>query len=146
MDWGSCVLRVAGERLDPDTFLASSSLKPYAVHRRGEPLAPVGRRSQQRHEMSGFKCDVSDAASLKIQIQDAIAFLKLHHADLVKLANDGGVEVSQLDFGYQCRLGDGVAIQGECLPPEILSLAGQLKIGIALSLYPTSNYPADSEE
>ena len=41
-----------------------------------------------------------------------------------------------LDFPFSCRLGDGVAVQGDYLPPELLTLAGGLGIGIALSHYP----------
>ena len=38
---------------------------------------------------------------------------------------------------FDCRLGTpGVAVQGEWLPVEFLELAGELRIAVALSLYP----------
>jgi hypothetical protein len=137
MDWGCCVLRVAGEEFDPDAHLRGSSLKPYEVYHRGEQLAPVGKRAQLRHEEGGFKYDVSDAVSLADQVRDATEFLKLHGDALAQLACDPTVRARQLDFGYECRLSERVVVQGEYLPPEFLRLAGSLEISIALSLYPS---------
>lgn len=42
-----------------------------------------------------------------------------------------------LDFGYYLRLdGQRVLVQCDFLPSELLKLAGELGIGIELSLYP----------
>jgi hypothetical protein len=133
-----CYFKVAGTRFDPDAFLATTALNPYNIWHSGEPVAKVGPRSNRIHEWSGFVCNVSDVdGDLSLQIEDAVKFLDKHKADLVKLAVDPTVEDCRLDFGFDCRVGqEDVVVQGEWLPVELLKLAGDLKVNIALSIYP----------
>lgn len=127
-----CVLHVTGERFDVDQFLASSSLKPYRVHHRGEPTAR--RRSGELHDDSGFSVDVSEVdGDLSSEIQDAVAFLQRHEAELARVATIPEVTDRRLDFGYYRR---DEFMQSEYLPPELLRLAGAHGIAIELSLYP----------
>lgn len=132
-----CVLRVCGTSFDPDAFLQGATLRPYTVWHRGEPQAKVGPWASRVHEHAGFCCDVSDVdGDLRGQLKDAEAFLKRYQDDLTRLAALATVEECQLDFGFTCRLGDAVVVQGEYLPVSFLLLAGQLKVAVALSLYP----------
>jgi len=133
-----CSFRVAGTNFDPDVFLASTCLNAYRVWHVGEPLAKAGLRASQFHESSGFACDVSAVdGDLDGQLQDAIAFLSANRAALARLANDPTIQDRRLDFGFDCRLDDdNIAVQGEWLPVDFLQLVAELKIGVALSLYP----------
>ena len=135
-----CYLRVAGTDFDPDSYLAATSLKAISVWHIGDPLAAVGPRASRTHEWSGFTCDVSDSdGQLDLQVDDAVAFLTLHRDDLLLLSDDPSVEDRRLDFGFDSRLGVGeIAVQGEWLPVNFLQLVGELQIGVALSLYPSS--------
>jgi len=67
-----CVLHVRGEEFDVDAFLAESTLRPYQVHRRGDPRRYHGGR----HDDSGFSLDVSDIdGDLHGQVADAMRLL-----------------------------------------------------------------------
>ncbi len=83
---------------------------------------------------------------LDTQVSETIVFLKKHRAELERLREFRGVDSMWFDFGFDCRLGDpaescaGIAMQGEYLPPELLDLAGKLKIGIGLSIYPKNEF------
>ncbi len=133
-----CYFRVAGTEFDPDVFLASTPLDAYSVWHVGEPLAKVGPRASQFRDSSGFACDVSSVdRDLDGQLQDAIAFLSANRADLARLDNDPAIQDRRLAFGYDCRLDDdNVAVQGEWLPVDFLQLVAELKIGVALLLFP----------
>lgn len=138
-----CVLHVSGETFDPSLFLPSSTLQPYRTFRKGEPLGASPRLAARCHSTSGFSCDVSRATDkLELQIHDAIRFLEDHRDDFARLAVDPLVQDQRLDFGYACRLGDDVAVQGEHLPVELLSLVARFRIGIDLSLYPPMDKPS----
>jgi hypothetical protein len=116
------------------------------VWHRGEAVAEVGPRASQVCENSGFCCDVSKVeGDLRGQLEDAEAFLTQFRDDLERLTALPTVEECQLDFGFDCRLGEEVAVQGEYLPVSFLQLAGQLKVAVALSLYPTVSSDAYNE-
>lgn len=133
-----CILMVAGSRFAPAAFLATSAFRPYKVWRCGEPVAPVGPRSQVQHVAGGFCCDVSEAdGDLARQVRDAIDFLIHNRSEFLKLARDETVEVCQLDFGIESRLNrDGIAVHGEYLPVDFVRLVGEFSVAVALSIYP----------
>jgi hypothetical protein len=131
-----CVLRVSGERFDPDAFLALSTFVPTKVFHRGDSSA---LRSRGPSKASGFVVPVSDRswADLQGQIDDGVAFLRTNKAELLRLASDTTVEDVRLDFPMSLRLdGENVMAQFDYLPPALIAEAGPLKIGIELSLYP----------
>ncbi|MEO6908014.1 MAG: hypothetical protein ABI210_09010 [Abditibacteriaceae bacterium] len=68
------------------------------------------------------------------QIEDAIAFLKTNHDELVRLKNFTGAETVCLDFAIEDR---DVAVQYDYFPPALLRWAGNLNIGIEVSRYPS---------
>lgn len=137
-----CVLRVGGKYFDPDDFLQLSTLQAYKVWHRGEAMAEVGPRAFRMWEHSGFCCDVSEVdGDLRGQLKDAEALLMRFQNDLSRLTALPTVEVCQLDFGFDCRLGDDVAVQGEYLPVSFLQFAGRLKVAVALSIFPGPQFP-----
>lgn len=135
-----CILRVVGEFFNPDTFLRDSTLQAYKVWHHGDAVAEVGPRASRIWEHSGFCCDVSKVDSdLRRQLCDAESFLRLFQKELTNLTALPTVDECQLDFGFSCRLNDDVAVQREYFPVSFLQLAGQLKVSVALSLYPASH-------
>jgi hypothetical protein len=134
------VLRVDGENFDPDSALTSSSLQPYRIYRKGDPASPMGPRREKYNPSGGICFDVSSADGLlSAQAEDAVAFLTKYYADLVRLRDNPAVADMRIDFGYDLRLdGESVMVQCDFLPPELLRLAGELRIGFELSLYPRS--------
>jgi hypothetical protein len=133
-----CVLRVSGKKFDPARYLASSRLRPYSVFRAGEPRF-ASQPKGKTHDVSGFKVDVSRCFrdNLVGQVADAIAFLKKHKQTLAKLQTISEVENIRLDFPVDLRIDrEKVFAQFDYFPPTLVSLAGALRCGLEMSIYP----------
>jgi hypothetical protein len=133
-----CVLRVAGRHFDVDAQLASSGLAASKIFRAGEPLS-ASKPGGKRYEMSGFTVDVSRASwsTLDGQVNDAVAFLKQHRNSLATMRSAAGVEDMRLDFPIDLRIDrETVMAQFDYFPPELVSLAGALGLGLEISIYP----------
>jgi hypothetical protein len=141
------VLHVVGEAFDPRPTLVGMSLEPYSEFRKGEKYFPDDPRSERRHRVGGFKCDVSAVDGvLADEVIDAIAFLRRHYDDLARLGNIPEVESMYIDFGHYLRIDEETVVaQSDFLPPALLKLAGVLGIGIELSLYPKPEEPDRSD-
>jgi hypothetical protein len=128
----SCVLRIGGDQLDADALARSVGLPTYRVDRKGEPRRP---QSRGVFETSTIHLDVSEAAftDLEAQVDDAIAFLTKNSGALSTAIQSPAVEHAILDFAVEAK---DVAIDSKYLPPELLRRAGDLGIGIELSIYP----------
>jgi hypothetical protein len=93
----------------------------------------------ERYQFSGFTVDVSDDSweTLSGQIEDAIAFLKKNKAGLELLRAAPGVEDMRLDFPVDLKIDRrNIMTQSEYFPPDLVSIAGSLGLGIELSVYP----------
>lgn len=133
-----CVFHASGEQFAVDVFLAESTLAPYKIYRRGEPTRRTAQPGRQ-HEDSGFSLLASAAdGDLAAEGSDALLFLRTHASELARLAQFPGVTDLRLDFAYYRRK---TLLQCDYLPPELLFLAGSLRIGIELSLYPAPVKP-----
>jgi hypothetical protein len=133
-----CVPRVSGKHLDVDEQLAASGLTPDRVFRAGQPRRK-SRPDGERLDQSGFTVEVSRGSwsSLEGQASDAIAFLKRHGDALSILRAAPGVEDIRLDFPIDLRIDrETVLVQFDYFPPELVSLAGALGLGLELSIYP----------
>ena len=136
----SCVLRIDGEDLDADALVRVTSLSIYRVDRKGETGL---LRSRGPHKRSAVHIDVSDApfSDLSQQIADAVAFLDRNADAIAAAARFPGVQDARLDFGVEAK---DVAIDSNYLPPDLLRRAGELGVGIELSMYPPAGPDAPS--
>lgn len=126
----NCVLRVLGDEFDPEVFFRTTKLIPNSVFRKGE-LIP-GRLKIA--STGGFRCDIG-TGSLAEQIEMASRFIDLHKEELAGISKNRTVEELFIDFSYECRLKDGsVIIQCDFLPAKFIGLAGQVGMGVRLSL------------
>lgn len=124
-----CVLRAAGDGFQVEKFLETSTLSPCIVFRKGE------RKSAERvWEMSGINVVVSDAPGddPARQVREAVSFLRTHKDELARLMAFDGVSGLELDFGLYRE--DGFA-QNIRFPAELTALAGELQMGIEISIY-----------
>ena len=79
---------------------------------------------------------------LSVAPSDAIAFLRRHEHALTKVRADPAVEDMRLDFRVDLRIDRQNAMaQFDYFPPELVSRAGALGLGLEISIY-----PADLEE
>ncbi|QSX75112.1 hypothetical protein HIV01_000600 [Lysobacter arenosi] len=110
-----CVLRAAGSAFSPESFLAAFPL-PEANHRGNALNVVVSDR---------------DGADLAGQVRDALAFLQLHAPAVRALLAMPGVEAS-LDFGLWRK---DTLSQSVLFPPTLTAFAGELGLGLEVSLY-----------
>jgi hypothetical protein len=134
-----CVLRVFGKQLDPKKFLEHSSLPAYDSWREGEPRRFGAKFYGPTHDEGGFKVKVSgkEWTDLPGQVADALEFLETFRPDLSALAASSDVEQVYLDFPFASPASAEPPIyQSVFLPPKLLALAGELGVGIEISVYP----------
>jgi hypothetical protein len=132
------VLRVRGDDFDVDDLLRKISLSVCHVERKGQPrFSPRSRIA----DCTGFNASTSEASErdLPKQVEDTIKYLRLNESDLKNVMSFPGVTDAEIDFAVECRLNStDIFAQNDYLPPELLALAGNLGIGINLTLYPAS--------
>ena len=76
---------------------------------------------------------VREFSDLPGQIEDAIHFLSENASELTRLRNFAAVENIELDFPVEDR---DTAVQRDFFPAALLSLMGDLQIGMVISRYP----------
>ena len=125
-----CVLRAASIDFAVDEFLKTSTLLPCDVYRKGEPRG----RNGKLYDKSGITVVVSEATGdeLTRQIKDAIQFLEQNRVEITNLRNLVGSDGIALDFSIWNKEVFG---QHCYFPPLLLRLAGELGLGIELSIY-----------
>jgi hypothetical protein len=99
---------------------------------RGKAVGPT-------HDSSGFKVDVSrkEWTDLSGQIEDAVEFLETFRDELRAIVATAGVQYLWLDFPFASRASENPPLlQSVFLPPNLLALAGELGVGIEVSVYP----------
>jgi hypothetical protein len=72
-------------------------------------------------------------SDLRGQIEDAVGFLSDNKEEMRRLRDFPGLEGMDLDFPVEDR--DSVR-QSDAFPPQLLSLLGDLRIGLVVSRYP----------
>lgn len=133
-----CVLRISGKEFDADRYLAVSGLQAHRVFHAGSPQSPSNPKGRC-HEVSGFVVDVSERswADLKGQVRDAIRFLDQNQKALLLLRDAPGVEDMRLDFPVDLQIDRrNLLVQFDYFPPELVSKAGAVGLGLELSTYP----------
>jgi hypothetical protein len=126
-----CVMRVSGVKLDINNVLSLVKLQACAIHRMGEQR--TGFKSQV-HQSTSFNVVVSEASEHDFdrQVSDAIEFLKEHGNDIRNVMAMPGVDGGVLDFAIARR---DFVVQNDYFPPQLLSLAGSLGLGINIAQY-----------
>ncbi len=132
----SCVLRASGTCFDVDEFLKTSTLDVLTAFHRGAvqfPTSSITRKS----EFSGMSVSVSarEFSDLSGQIEDAIRFLLQNERELIRLRDFPGIERVELDFPIEER---EVVYQRDAFPHQLLSMLGNLCIGLVVSRCPAA--------
>ncbi len=130
-----CVLHVRSRRTSFMKFLEGNDMPVYQSHDKGD-ISAIGKRLP--HDDYGFSCGVSDREWVDFagQIEDAHKFLREYEESIRELRDTHDVDELRFDFPYSCRLDAQIVVQCDYLPPELLRLAGELGVGIEMSLYP----------
>jgi hypothetical protein len=126
-----CVLKVYSNIDSFRKFRERTRLPAYDSYEKGDERV---KRIQTDYRIS---FDVSDKEwdDFNGQVQDAIMFLKEYKKDLTELFNTHEISDAYLDFPLWSRLDKNIIIQNNHLPGELVSLAGELYIGIEIAIY-----------
>jgi hypothetical protein len=81
-------------------------------------------------------------SDLKGQIEDAFRFLSKHEEELKRLGDSHGLDRMDLDFPIEER---EAMFQSDSFPPDLLSLLGDLRIGLVVSRYPVHTRGEDGD-
>jgi len=134
----ACYMRVSGKDFDVDSYFQKHPVEAAAVYRRGEPEFKTKPDGPKR-EYSGFNIFISDAERKELgkQIQEAISFLEDSDncREIKLLLSYPGVEGCILDFSIDLEDMSEYPIQYYSFPFQLLRLAGNLKLGLEVSLY-----------
>jgi len=130
-----CVLRVAGQDFDVDSYLSRGALVPVAIYRRAESRFPTLPRARKSLE-SGFNIAVSSRpiSDFEGQVEEAVTFLSRHRRAVRALRRREGVESATLDFRLEQR--PEAPMQGHVFPERLVRLAGELGLSLEVSFYP----------
>ena len=129
----SCVLHFVGNAADVAELERLCPINPCNVFRKGQPRS--SRPNARLAATSGvsFEASSADFDNLEQQQAEALAFLKLHHANLQAMRAVPGVEAASIDFGIAMR---NVFVQSDCFHPDLIVEVARLKMQLVLSQYP----------
>ena len=132
----SCVLRVIGKELNVEELLKIDS-NPDTYWKKGEVKLKT-KPTEKKHLHSGAHYCVSEAEfnEFEKQKKDVIRYLNKNEEKIKAIQKLSGIESIFLDFGIEQR---DVFVQSNFFPPELITLAGKLGLGIELSQYPLSD-------
>ena len=130
----SCVFGIWGKHFDVDLFLSSTNMHPapYQVHRRGE----IYLIDKKRHYSSSVKFHASRAGTdqFRRQLHGAEKFLLRNKDEIIKAAQlPLGIQFMYLDFAVDHDT--KWFMQTFEFPPSLCSVAGELKVTLAISIY-----------
>jgi len=135
-------LTAFGHGFDVDGYLATTGLNPATRFRRE---SDVGCGRENIFPKDGFTVELGDEGlPLQEQFRIARTFLAEHKADLTRLRRWPGFESASL--GVCVTVGYEVSCFGILLPVELVRLAGDLGIGIGLSVILPQSSRADREQ
>jgi hypothetical protein len=136
-------LIASGEAFDVDAFVASTTLRPDDVWRRGDQR----RYScvESRHTTSGVEFVLGDGLSVPFLKQEgiAVAYLKAHRDELRALARFPGVE--SFTLGLQCRMALESNVIAFGLDMSANLMWNCLDVGCEASYYVTLDRLAEGE-
>ena len=133
-----CNLTIIGENLDIDALIFESKLRGYSKHYKGQPRfksKPDGIKLT--HSQVSTQTSKADFNDLDKQIEDTIKYLKRNIDKLNIIHQTKEIDLAVLDFGINLRIDKKkVLLQSDRFPNELLKLAGDIGLGIELSIYP----------
>ena len=132
----SCFLRALGKDFDAEKFVTQTSLPVDDSWRKGDLRFPKSKWNKETLPVSGVKIVVSDAnfSELNKQIKESINFLRTHFDAIKVLTSIPEVEEATINFGAEIK---DPFWANYFFPPQLLQLAGDLKLHLEVSVYPT---------
>ena len=130
----SCILSVYGSKLNIDTLILNSKLKPYKKYYKGNPIS----KSDTDLSFSYFTVLVSKGGFYEFdkQIDEAIQFLKKNKKKILQISLVREVEGAGLIFSIKSTIDTKITFtQNSYFPKKLIKLASDLGIEIQLSVH-----------
>lgn len=130
----SCVLNIAGRKLNIDEFIRESGLKGFVKRYR---LKDVTSKSRVAKQYSYVAATISraDSENFEGQIRGAIAYLKKNKKKLAFIGTTKEVEYATINFlVYLKSVSKEYFVQKLYVPQELTMLCGSLNIGIEIAI------------
>ena len=80
------------------------------------------------------------------QVNDAILFLEKYHSQIKEFFSIHSITDAYLDFPLWSRLDENIVNQNDHIPRELVKLAGELNIGIEMSIYAQNAFDYENEK
>jgi hypothetical protein len=126
-----CFLKVFSEIDSFKKFKEETNLPVYSCYDKGEKSK---KRTFKDYWIS-FDVSNKEWDNFNGQVEDAILFLKKYKNEIGELLNRYSILDAYLDFPIYSRLDDNIVNQNDHLPRELVTLAGELHIGIEMAIY-----------
>ena len=126
-----CVLRVYSENDSFKEFAGKTIMPVYVCFDKGEER---GKRIISCFDIR-FTVSEKEWDDFNGQVEDAILYLKKYKYEFSKLQKKHDISNAYLDFPLWSKLNKKIVGQFEYIPKELITLAGELNIGIEISIY-----------
>jgi hypothetical protein len=130
----SCVLSIAGKKLDIDDFILKSGLKGFIKKHKEENITS---KSKQGKEYSFVSATISNAdlSNFEKQISDVVVYLKRNRKKLAFIGSTKEIEYATINFMIGLKsVSSKYFAQYIYLPKELTVLCGGLNIGIEVAI------------
>jgi len=131
-----CVLKVFSEEGSFKKYLEKTVLPKPRCHDKGEIY---GKRIIDIFKIS-FSVSDKEWNDFYGQVEDAKIFLRKYKMEIIELLNMHNISNAFLDFPIESRFthngnDNDIVVQSDHLPRELISLAGELNLGIEMTIY-----------
>ncbi len=130
----SCVLSIAGKKLDIDEFILKSRLKGFVKKYKDENLHSKSKEGKQYSYVSATISD-GKLKNLEKQVSDVIVYLKRNRKKLDIISSTKEIEYATINFMVGLKsVSKKYFAQYFYLPKELTILCGSLNIGIEVAI------------
>jgi hypothetical protein len=138
-----CVLKVYSNTNSFKEFANNTDIPLYSCFDKGESIT-----TKQLCEEYRISFDISDREwdEFEGQVSDAILFLEKYTNQIKELFATHSITDACLDFPLWSRLDENIVNQNDYIPRELIKLAGELNIGIGMSIYAQNAFEFENEK
>jgi len=131
----SCVLSIAGKKLDTDDFILKIRLKGFIKKYKEKNIKSKYNRLEQKYSFVSATISKASLNNFKKQVSDTIAYLKKNKKKLVLIKNTKEIEYATLNFLVKSKsVSDEYFAQYLYFPRELTLLCGSLNLGIEITI------------
>jgi hypothetical protein len=130
----SCVLSIAGKKLDIDDFIIKSGLKGFVKNYKDENETSKSKQGKHYSFVSATNSD-ADLSNFEKQISDVIVYLKRNRKKLAFISSTKEIEYATINFMIGLKsVSSKYFAKYIYLPKELTILCGSLNIGIEVAI------------